>query len=460
MKYLRKEVEKNTFCDILVAIDFERDGKNKMNYQKTLDYITSLNQYGSVLGLDNMHRLCDRLGHPEDKCKVIHIAGTNGKGSTSAYIAHMLMAAGYRVGRYISPVISDYRERFQIGRRMITQKDLCVYVERVKEVCDGLTKEGFPHPTPFEVETALGFLYFADKQCDFVVLETGMGGETDATNVVKHPAACVWTSISMDHMHFLGKTLSDIARVKAGIAKSGAVLVSCLQQPQAMEQLLKAAKQAGGSLQVADVNKAGSVKYGLTTQQFSYKEFTKLKLHLAGTFQIENAVLAVETILQLRSVGVEIPDKAVYAGLEDTVWQGRLEVLQKKPLFLIDGAHNEDAAKKLASSIETYLQGKRLIYIMGVLKDKEYEKILALTAGYASHILTITPPDNPRALSALALAMAAREYHPQVTNLDSLEEAVEVAHLLAGREDVILCFGSLSFLGAVKEIMQRSRHGR
>lgn len=423
-----------------------------MNYRETLEYIQSLNKYGSVLGLDNMLRLCEKLGHPEERCRFIHIAGTNGKGSTSAYIAYILMAAGFRVGRYISPTITDYRERFQIGRRMISQKDLCFYMERLKAVCEELVTEGYPHPTPFEVETALSFLYFAEKECDYVVLEVGMGGATDATNVIPNPAACVWTSISMDHMGFLGKELADIARVKAGIAKEGALLISCKQE-EAVEAVLKEqALKTGSSLVIADASLATGIKYGLMTQQFSYKGLSRLKIHLAGTHQIQNAVLAVEVILQLRGIGVDISDKAIYKGLEDTVWQARLEVLGKKPLFIIDGAHNEDAAGRLAASIETYFPGRRMIFIMGVLKDKEYEKVLKLTAHYAEHILTITPPDNPRGLHALELAMAAREYHGQVTNLGSLEEAVEVAHLLADKDTVILCFGSLSFLGAMKGI--------
>ena len=423
-----------------------------MHYKETLEYIQSLNQYGSVLGLDNMLRLCEKLGHPETRCKFIHIAGTNGKGSTAAYIAHMLMAAGFRVGRYVSPTITDYRERFQIGKRMITQKDLCEYVERLKAVCEELVAEGHPHPTPFEVETALGFLYFAEKKCDYVVLEVGMGGATDATNVIPAPVACVWASISMDHMGFLGKDLTSIAGVKAGIAKEGSLLISCKQEREVEVVLQKKAEQVGGSLVVADASKATGIKYGLTTQQFSYKGLPKLKIHLAGIHQISNAVTAVEVMLQLRKMGVDISDKAIYKGLEDTIWQARLEVLGKQPLFVIDGAHNEDAARKLVSSIETYFSGKRMIYIMGVLKDKEYEKILSMTAKYAEHILTITPPENPRALGAYELALAAREYHNQVTNLSSLEEAVEVSHLLADKDTVILCFGSLSYLGAIKKI--------
>lgn len=425
------------------------------SYKETLEYIDSLKQYGSVLGLDNMYRLCEKLGHPEERCKFIHVAGTNGKGSVCAYMSHMLMAQGYRVGRYISPTISDYRERFQIGTRMITQKDLCAYMERMKMVCEELVSEGYPHPTPFEVETALGFLYFSEKECDVVVMEVGMGGTLDATNVITKPLACVWASISMDHMAILGNTLEKIASEKSGIAKKGAVLVSCKQQPEAEIVLKKKAEQLGQELVVADVAQATGVKYGLTTQQFSYKTFSKLKIHLAGVCQIANAVLAVEVMLQLRKNGLEISDKAIYKGLEDTTWQARLEVLGKHPMFVIDGAHNEDAAKQLANAIELYFKDKRIIFIMGVLKDKEYEKVLALTAKYAEHILTITPPNNPRALDALELAKAAGVYHNQVTNLSSLEEAVEVSHLLADKDTVILCFGSLSYLGAIKQIYQK-----
>ncbi len=425
------------------------------SYKETLEYIDSLKQYGSVLGLDNMYRLCEKLGHPEERCKFIHVAGTNGKGSVCAYMSHMLMAQGYRVGRYISPTISDYRERFQIGTRMITQKDLCAYMERMKMVCEELVSEGYPHPTPFEVETALGFLYFSEKECDVVVMEVGMGGTLDATNVITKPLACVWASISMDHMGILGNTLEKIASEKAGIAKKGAVLVSCKQQPEAENVLKEKAEQLGQELVIADVSQATGVKYGLATQQFSYKTFSKLKIHLAGVCQIANAVLAVEVMLQLRENGLEISDKAIYKGLEDTTWQARLEVLGKHPMFVIDGAHNEDAAKQLANAIELYFKDKRIIFIMGVLKDKEYEKVLALTAKYAEHILTITPPNNPRALDALELAKAAGVYHNQVTNLSSLEEAVEVSHLLADKDTVILCFGSLSYLGAIKQIYQK-----
>lgn len=359
-----------------------------MNYKETLEYIQSLKCYGSARDLDNIRRLCDRLGYSEENCKLIHIAGTNGDGSVSAYVAHIMLAAGYKVGRYEPSVINDYRERFQTGTRMITQKDLCAYMERLKAVCEGLVAEGYPHPTAFEAETALSYLYFAEKGCEYVVFE--------------------------DH-----------------IAKPGTLYIDC---------------KLAGDAQVK------GLKYGLTTQQFSYKDLPKVKIHIAGTHQIRNAVLALEVVLQLRHAGLKISDKAIYQGLENTAIPGRLEILGKKPMFIIDGTHNEEEAAQLAASIETYFPGKRLIYIMGVLKHTDYERMLILTAKYAEHILTITPPDNPKGLSAFELAVAAGRYHPRVTNLSSLEEAVEVSHLLADKDTVILCFGELSYLGAMKKV--------
>ncbi len=426
-----------------------------MNYRQTMEYIEALSRYGSVLGLANMEQLCSALGQPQESLRIIHVAGTNGKGSTVAYLTSILQAAGYRVGTYTSPTISDYRERFCINGRMISQKNLCEYMERMKEVCEEITSQGFPHPTVFEVETALAFLYFQEKNCDYAVLEVGMGGADDATNIIQHPVACVWASISMDHMAILGKTLGEIAAVKAGIAKPGAVYVTTNQKPEAMAELRKAAEAAGGSeLILADSAQARIRSENLTFQQFDYKELKKLKIHLAGRHQIANALLAVECIRQLRIRGLKISDQAIYDGLNQTRWPGRMEVIGRHPLFVLDGAHNEDAAARLAQNIEIYFTNKRIIYIMGVLRDKEYEKILAHTARYADHILTITPPENPRALPALELAQTARQYHDRVTNTASLEEAVELAHLLAGREDVILSFGSLSYLGRMKRAYQ------
>ncbi len=425
-----------------------------MKYQEALDYMDSLKNYGIVPGLDSVRELCRRLDNPQEELRFVHIAGTNGKGSVLAYVSTVVWRAGYRVGRYISPAVRDYRERFQVNGHMITQKDLCGLVEEMRRVCDAMTAEGLPHPTAFEVETALGFLYFRRKECDLVVLETGMGGRLDATNMINNTLVAVLTSVSMDHMQYLGDTLGAIAGEKAEILKPGCRAVSAAQEPEVMEVIRQQALRREVPLTVADGERAARVRYGLERQRFDYGGIKDLEICLAGRHQIGNAVLAVEVCRALGECGFDISEKALRQGLLETRWPGRFTVLGRKPLFVADGAHNEDAAKKLAESMEFYFTNRRILFIMGILKDKEYEKIIELTARYADQILTVAPPDNPRAMSSYELAREVARVHPRVTAVDSLEEAVEISHLLAGKEDVILAFGSLSYLGRLMEIME------
>lgn len=424
-----------------------------MNYKSALEYIDSIAGCGIRPGLESIGELCRRLGNPQDSIKWVHIAGTNGKGSVLAYISTVLTCAGYRVGRYFSPAVRQYREKIQVGGRMIPQSALCIYMEQVKEACDAMVLEGLPQPTPFEVETALAFLYFREKKCDIGVLETGMGGLSDATNLIRETLVCAITSIGMDHMKFLGDTLEEIAAQKAGIIKPGSVVVCMKQREEAEAVIRRKSQEMGADFRLSDHTRAAKIKYGLERQCFDLDSCKKLEISLAGQFQIANAVLAADVCRALGEKGYPVPEKALRRGLRETVWPGRLTVLQKRPLFLIDGAHNEDAAEKLAASIEFYFTNKRIIYIMGVLKDKGYGRVIELTHGYADQIITVTPPQNPRALPALELAQEIVKVHPAVTAAASLEEAVEMAQLLAGKEDVILAFGSLSYLGRLMDIM-------
>lgn len=427
-----------------------------MNYAQTLEYVESLKMYGIVPGLSNITELCKRLGNPQDALSFVHIAGTNGKGSVLAFVSTILKCAGYKTGRYISPVISNYCEKIQINGRPITKKAICEYMEEVKTACESMVADGLSHPTPFEVETALAFLYFKRSGCDIVVLETGMGGREDATNLITTTKVAVLSSISMDHMQFLGNTLEKIAWQKAGIIKDNCYVMSANQENEALEVIRQEAEEKNASLAV--VKDATKVKYGLEKQRFTYETtegtcFSNLEITLAGKHQVENAVLAVEVIEKLSHCGYAVSEKQLRKGLLETVWIGRFQVLSKKPLFIIDGAHNEDAAKKLADSVRFYFTNKRIIYIIGILRDKEYEKVIAETYAYADQIITVTPPENERALPALELAQTVKEYHPNVTVAGSLEEAVEMAYLLAGKEDVIISFGSLSYLGRLTEIL-------
>lgn len=423
-----------------------------MKEREVLDYIESISGLGIKPGLDSIRELCRRLGNPQNALKFVHVAGTNGKGSVSAYIAAALKCGGYRVGRYISPVIFEYRERIQVNDRCITREALGRLMEQIKQACGEMVSEGWPQPTAFEVETAMGFLYFKEKCCDIVVLETGMGGLLDATNIIDSAVLAVITSVSMDHMKFLGNTLEEIAAQKAGIIKSGVRVVSAEQLPAAGKVITERAAALNCPLTVAERSRITSVKYGLEKQRFCYGGFSGLEISLAGRYQTENAALAVEALKALGECGFPLTEQKLRQGLGQAVWPGRFTLVGKKPYFIVDGAHNEDAAKRLAESVEFYFTNKRIIYIMGVLKDKEYEKMIGLTHSLADQIITVAPPDNPRALSAYELAQEAAKVHPNVTAVDSLEEAVEMGRLLAGKEDVIIAFGTLSFVGRLMKL--------
>ncbi len=435
-----------------------------MKYREALEYIESIQGYGIVPGLDSITELCRRLGNPQDRLRFVHIAGTNGKGSVLAYISTVLKEAGYRVGRYVSPAVFEYRERIQVNGRNITQKAFCEGVEKIRNICYEMEKCNLPHPTPFEVETALGFWYFERMGCDIVVLEAGMGGLYDATNLIRTVEAAVLTSISMDHMKYLGNSLAEIARHKAGIIKTGCIAVSAQQSPEVAEEVRRAAGEKECPLYLADRSRIMNLKTGsgrfIERQRFDYTDtagviWRQVEINLAGVFQPENASIALEAVRALREKGYDISEAAVRKGLRETIWRGRFCVIARKPLFVVDGAHNEDAARNLAKSVEFYFTNRRIIYIMGVLRDKEYTKMIALTHGYAEQIITVTPPENPRAMAAYELAREIARVHPDVTAADSLEEAVEMARLLAGPEDVILAFGSLSYLGRLIKIVER-----
>ena len=371
------------------------------------------------------------------------------------------------MGRYISPVIFEYRERIQVDDKMITRKALGELTERIKAACEEMVAAGLPHPTPFEIETVMGFLYFKEKKCDLVVMETGMGGRLDATNIVGNTLVAVLTSISMDHMQYLGNSLEKIAFQKAGIIKPGCIVVSAKQQPEVMEVIGRAVSEAtvetdgshgrmtgqkAISLVIADPVEIKNAKYGLEKQFFDYGKHKKIEISLAGKYQLENALLAWKVLEALAEQGYPVKEEKIRKGFATAKWPGRFSVVAKNPLFIVDGALNEDAAKRLAESIEFYFTNKRIIYIMGVLGDKEYEKVIAHTHKYAEHILTITPPENARALPAYDLAAAITKVHPSVTAVDSLEEAVEISGLLADKQTVIIAFGSLSFLGRLMNI--------
>lgn len=438
-----------------------------MKYQEAMDYIEGCAVYGIVPGLDTMRELLRRLGNPQDKLKFIHIAGTNGKGSTLAFISSALAENGYRVGRYVSPTIFEYRERFQIQGKPVSKAEVGKLMEMVAMHADKMEEENFPHPTPFEIETAMAFIEFSEKECDFVVLETGMGGKLDATNVIENTLISVITNISRDHMGFLGESIEEIAGHKAGIMKKNSVVVSAKQE-KCVEEVLKeeAIKRQVPKICFVDENNIQNEKYTIQKTSFSYKNTKRIEISLLGTYQVKNATLAWEVLEHLRKMGYEILEEKVRKAFFNVCWPARFHRVDKRPLFFVDGAHNVAAAKELRKSIEFYFTNKRIIYIIGMFRDKEYRQVLETTCDLAEHIITVAKKGSSRALSALELAKEVAEINPMVTVADSVEEAVELSYLLADQNTVILAFGSLAYLGdciyAVehRKEMGKDTHGR
>lgn len=436
-----------------------------MNYRETMEYIEEMSALGSVPGLASTIELCKRLGNPQEDLFFVHIAGTNGKGSVLAYVSAILRAAGYRTGHFSSPAVYAYREKIQVNGKEILAREFAEWMSLVREEADAMAAEGMQHPTVFEMETAVSFLYFREKRCDIVLLECGMGGDLDATNIIRNTLVAAFSSISMDHMAFLGNTFLEIAGHKAGIIKPGAEIACGIQEP----EVLKILKARAGEAAVRTVEKERltRIKYGLEKQRFDYRSssgnfYRHLEIMLAGVIQPENAALAVEIIEALDKKGFSVTEKQLRQGLSGTRWPYRFEMVAKKPCFILDGAHNEDAAMRLAEGIRFYFTNKKILYIIGMLKDKEYEKVIAHTYAYAEQIIIVTPSHEKRALPGHELAVTASNYHPLVTEAASLEEAVEMAYLLTEKDWVILAFGSLSYLGELGRIVKNrsERHDR
>ncbi len=448
-----------------------------MNYKEAMNYMDFVSQYGSVLGLENTKELLKRLGNPQDKLKFVHVAGTNGKGSVCTYITEILCCADYKVGRYISPTIFEYRERIQVIKQIekqiteeekteiikqnvtyISEENVAKHLTKIKEVIDTMIKENLPHPTPFEIETAMAFLEFVEQDCQVVVLEVGMGGRLDSTNVIETTDCAVLTSISMDHMGFLGNTLEEIAKEKAGIIKTGIKVVSYTQQSQVKKVIEEESKIKKADVIFANFSNINQLEYTLLGTTFEYEsnriEKIQLKTPLLGENQPKNAVTAIEAILSLKELGYHITKEHIIEGIANAKWKGRFDIVNHNPLVIVDGAHNYDAALSLRKSMELYLNNKKIFAIVGIFADKEYDKICSVTLDKVEEVFAIEP-NNKRALNSSILAECAKKYCNRVTNVKELKKALDLALEKATKEDVILCFGSLSFLHEIYEYLEK-----
>lgn len=435
-----------------------------MNY---ISLIEELKKRGSVPGLDAIEGLLEELGHPEDNLKIVHIAGTNGKGSIFAYLSSILIAAGFKVGRYISPTISCYEERFQINGEYITKDKLARLYNIVEEAMKREEEKTGLKPTLFEVETAISFLYFKEEKVDYALIEVGMGGRMDATNVIRHPELTVISSISYDHQAFLGDTLEEIAWQKAGIIKESCPVVLSENSDEVckvIEQEATKKKVKCIEIKPTDYEVLSETPYGST---FLWKE-QRYETKLPGRHQVSNAVTALAASEYLfrkdyeknnarKAIAKKLDEmnvkSAQQGGIIRTCWPGRLEVLKKEPLFYRDGAHNPDGAKKLAAFLQKYFTNKKIIYIMGVLKDKEYKKMLRYLMPMAKEVY-VFKPKNERGLSAQILADTIKEVADVSVTIESdVNAAVLRALDTAKPDDVLVACGSLSFMEEMEDIL-------
>ena len=460
-----------------ITVYILKGNKENVTYKEARVYLDEMSKYGSVLGLETIRGLLRELGNPQDDLKFIHIAGTNGKGSVLAYTSMILSEAGYRIGQYVSPTVVSYLERIQVGGEWISEDRFAYLTDRVRDAIARLETAGEPLPTVFETETAIAFLYFKEMKCDLVVLETGLGGALDATNIVKNTECAVFAHISRDHIGVIGDTLPEIAENKAGIIKPGCTVVSAPQGGCVREVLKKRAQMYGCGYTEAEPQFIKVEKEDYHGISFSYREFTELHTAMAGRNQTDNAAASLEVVRVLRSRGYTADDGAVRRGLERAVMPGRFTCIGEDPVFLLDGAHNEDAALRLRESVQAYFPGRRLIFIMGVFRDKEYDRIAAVMGPLASAVCTVDLPDEKRSLTSAELKEALRAYCPQVESAADMiqsaqavrggerdarrvqeagvQAAVERALAQAGKDDVILAFGSLSYLNQVKEAYEK-----
>lgn len=421
-----------------------------MNYSEALSYIHSISWKGSVLGLGRTQELLHKLGNPEKRLRFIHIAGTNGKGSTAAMLSSVLQSAGYRAGLYTSPFINRFNERMQIDQQCISDDELAELTAEVKPIADGMAD----HPTEFELITAIGMVYFARHACDIVVLEVGMGGALDSTNVIDVPEVAVITAMGMDHVRELGPTMADIACAKAGIIKAGGDVVSYGGNPEADAVFERICRERGARLHQPDFAAIVPGPFGLDGQRFSYGAWDDIRIPLAGSYQMQNAAVVLTTIDVLRNKGWKISDAAVYAGMADTHWPARFEVLCHDPVFIVDGGHNPHGIRATADSLKRLFPDRRIVFLVGVMADKDVESILGLVAPLAERFFTVRP-DNPRAMAADELARRIEKLGVPAEPCASVEEGVRRALALARPNGVACALGSLYMSGDVRNCFIR-----
>lgn len=412
-----------------------------MSIESTLAYIHKTKWLGSKPGLSRTRTLLEMAGRPDRALKFVHVVGTNGKGSTCACLASVLHHAGYTVGLYTSPYINAFNERMQVDGSMITDAELEQVTDFIRPFADSMTDDP---PTEFEMITAVAMEYFRRKHCDIVVLEAGLGGLLDSTNVIDPPECAVFCAIGLDHTAQLGDTVEKIAATKAGILKAGVPAVMYDAPASVTDVIAEQCRKCGGRLYRADFSQLSDIRPSLVGVHFTYGKYRDLFLPLPGLYQPRNAALAIRTVEVLREKGWQISDAALREGLAAVHWQGRFELLGEHPTFILDGAHNPHGMAATVSSLQTYFAGRNIHFIVGVMADKDVKAMMSMLVPLAAHFYTVRP-DNPRAMSAESLCELLLSLGAQASAFDSIPDAVRTAMQNAGADGVCAALGSLYF---------------
>ena len=419
-----------------------------MNATEAIEYIHSVCWKGSIPGLGRTQALLEKMGNPEKKLKFVHIAGTNGKGSTAAMTASILRKAGYRTGLYTSPYIYRFHERMQVDGLEITDEELSEITEYVKPLAESLTES----PTEFELVCCIAFEYFVRKQCDIVVLEVGMGGAFDATNVIETPEVAVITNIGLDHTEVLGDTVEKIAETKSGIFKENGHAVVYRSTPSVEAVYEKVCAEKHVKLVKADFDSLRLKKHTLDGQVFDCGDRKDLVLPLLGDHQLHNASVVLSIVDTLKIIGWNINEQNIRDGMKDVKWPGRFDVVSHSPLFIIDGGHNPQCIEALVKNVEDYLHDRKVIALTGVLADKDYADMYVPIMPFVNQFVCITPP-NPRKLESAELAKYLRTKGAHAVGSDSIMDGVKTALELADSDGVVLCFGSLYSIGSIRDAL-------
>jgi len=429
-----------------------------MNYDEALKYISDTYKFGSKLGLENIKKLTELLGNPQDKYKIIHIAGTNGKGSTSNMIHDVLMASEYKVGLFISPYLQEFTERIQINKEHIDRTSLGRITALVKEKVDIMLKEGYNHPTEFEIVTAIGFKYFEEQNIDFLVLEVGLGGRFDATNAVSKSLISVITSISYDHTEYLGDTLEKIAFEKAGIIKENSDVVIYPQEKNIVDVICEQAKLKNSKVHLTNKDNISLVSTDIDEQILNYSDksvfnLDDFKINLLGEHQIYNCLTVLKVLEILKEKGFNITERSIKEGLSSCKFAGRFEIIHKNPVIILDGGHNINGIEYFSKAVRKYFGDKKIILFYGMLKDKHPEMLVDYLTEISKEIYTLTP-NNPRAISSADLAKLINDKNSS-TKAKALNNYEEILPIIknADKDEIIACVGSLYLIGDVRTLL-------